>query len=212
MIILDFLWNVDLAVLRYLNIELQYPWLDLFWKNLTQLHKIIWFQAGVFPIVLLLGVYIYRWHFLKVLLGVGLAVALSDLIAYRLVKSNVNRPRPFQNAEVSSWVRQVGHAHGSSFPSNHAANVFAGASVLSWYFRRRRHFFYAFAALVAISRPALGVHYPSDVLAGSLLGFLLGQAVVVLILKRSRRLGSLGSAPNWDANLGDWRKRFERES
>lgn len=179
-----FYW--DTWLLKLLNIDWASPALDPIWLHLTQLHKVVWFKFGIFPAILAYGFSIYRWHFLKVLVAVALAVALADTLAYRVVKASVERPRPFQHAQVSTWVRKVGEAHGSSFPSNHAANVFAGAVVLAWYFRRARYFFYSFAALVAISRPILGVHYPSDALAGSVLGWVVGLLLTSLIFQHVR--------------------------
>ncbi|MBX3022969.1 MAG: phosphatase PAP2 family protein [Bdellovibrionales bacterium] len=178
------LWNLDLAVLKFLNVTLASSFGDVFWDTITHLDRVPWFQFVVFPLLLAWLIYIYRGGVAKVLVAMTIAIALTDTISYRVVKKAVDRPRPFNNPEISSWVRKVGHAHGPSFPSNHAANCFAGATVLSFYFRRRRYFFYSFAGLIALSRPALGVHYPSDVIAGAILGFTVAKLVEVSLFQR----------------------------
>lgn len=204
------LWQLDITLLRFLNVTLASPVSDQFWDNITQLHKLAWVKFGVFPFLLLFLFSRFRWHAWKPILVVGLAIAISDLFSYRVLKSHIHRQRPFQNSEVSTWVRKVGEAHGPSFPSNHATNIFAAAVVLAWYFRRQRYLFYTFAFLVALSRPALGVHYPSDVLAGAILGICVGVLVRKLLLRRVEWLGTLGPVPNMEANSFDWRVRSRR--
>ena len=180
--IFDLLAPFDVAGLKFLNITVAHPWLDQFWLTITQLHKLWWMQMVVWPAVVIALFYRLRAHALKPLLMVALAVGLADGIGYRVIKSRVSRPRPFENPAVSGWVRRVGQAHGSSFPSNHAANSAAAAGVLGCYFTRRRKYFVTLAILVAASRVALGVHYPTDVLAGLALGATVAFFVNALII------------------------------
>lgn len=180
---LDLLVRWDLFLLHLFNIRLADPVLDQFWLAITQLHKHVWFQTLVMPLVLLALVYIYRTQSVKLILALALSIGLADTLAYRGIKSVIDRQRPFQNEQIS-WVRKVGQAHGKSFPSNHAANAFAGAVILAWYFPVAAYWFYIFALLVALSRVGLGVHYPSDVIAGSMLGIFVGYLIRISVLKR----------------------------
>jgi undecaprenyl-diphosphatase len=182
----DFLMGLDLAILRFFNSTLGSPWMDHFWLFITQMHKYKIISFVIAPVLIGWVVYIYRWEAVKLLVALGLAIALADSIAYRGIKQIYERPRPFQNSATSAWLRKSGSAHGPSFPSNHAANCFAAAVVLSWYFRRYRYVFYTLAATVAISRLMLGVHYPSDVLAGAILGICVGWLVTTEMAKRMR--------------------------
>ena len=61
-----------------------------------------------------------------------------------------------------------------SFPSSHAANIFASATILSNKYRSFRFYFFSVAIVVGISRVYVGVHYPFDVLAGAVVGILCG--------------------------------------
>jgi undecaprenyl-diphosphatase len=122
----------------------------------------------------------------------------------------VDRPRPFQNTEISSWLRKVGEAHGPSFPSNHAANSFAAASVLAWYFPGVGYLFYIFAGLIALSRIALGVHYPTDVIAGAGLGIFVGFLIRICLLNRVRWFVLRGFVSKSDAESYSWRIRSRR--
>ncbi len=175
---LNWLVELDYSALHFLNVSLQFDWLDSFWLFITQVHKSNFFVYFLAPAILLAMTYIYRARIWQPILALAFAILLADGLSYRVLKKSVDRARPFASEATGSWVRQVGVAHGNSFPSNHAANCFAGAVVLAYFFRRTKYFVYTFACLVALSRVALGVHFPSDVLAGALLGFIVGSVVV----------------------------------
>ncbi len=199
----DFILKLDYAALRLINVTLENAYLDQVWLFITQMHK---YRVMWIILALLLGyaAYIYRRRLIQPMLALTIAVALADTIAYRVIKQVVDRPRPFQNEELR-WVRKIGQAHGPSFPSNHAANCFAGAMVLAWYFPSLTIPVYILAVLVAFSRPALGLHYPSDVLAGAILGIFVGWLVIRFTMKRIRR-------GNRDDDSWNWRSKSRRLS
>ena len=99
---------------------------------------------------------------------IGEVFLASGFITFAL-KKTVNRERPFVTYPD---IEQVTTATGPSFPSGHASLAFATATSLSmaypkWYIIAPS---FAWASAVSYSRMALGVHYPSDVLAGAIIG------------------------------------------
>jgi undecaprenyl-diphosphatase len=210
--VFDNLFAYDLWVLHKLNVDWASPETDQFWLAITHLHKLPWVIYGVLPALLLWLIYIYKWQAIKPLIAVAVVVGLTDVLCYRVIKSQIQRPRPFQNEEISSWLRPVGEAHGPSFPSNHAANCFAGAAILAWYFRRSRYIFYTLAMFVALSRPALGVHYPSDALAGALIGYSVAILLRGCVLNQSQRFGLPLLVSNKDDKKVESRSRIGRST
>jgi undecaprenyl-diphosphatase len=63
-----------------------------------------------------------------------------------------------------------------SFPSGHTTSAFAAATALSRIDRKLTIPAFALAKLIGVGRPYLGMHYPSDVLAGAVLGWAIGRA------------------------------------
>jgi undecaprenyl-diphosphatase len=106
----------------------------------------------------------------------------ADLLTI-VLKPLVDRPRPSDT--IADADPLLGGTLGSSFPSGHAATSFAGAVVLAYLFRRGLPLLLLLAAAIAYSRVYLGVHYPSDVLAGAALGA--AVALLALALLRLRR-------------------------
>lgn len=103
------------------------------------------------------------------------AIVLAALLSFG-VKSLVDRKRPFRAQE---GIEKLAKGGGASFPSGHTTEAFVVATTLSLIFRRRSVLVPVFiwACLVGYSRLALGVHYPSDVLGGMLIGPLVALGV-----------------------------------
>jgi undecaprenyl-diphosphatase len=116
-----------------------------------------------------------------------LSVWLADLAATGL-KHLTDRPRPYVAHPEQEPLRRA--SLDLSFPSGHAATSFAAAMVLARYVPPRvAPLLFVLAALVGWSRVYVGVHYPSDVLVGALLGVAVGLIVprlLAAVLRRSR--------------------------
>lgn len=97
-----------------------------------------------------------------------LGVGLFSTLVYKLIKQNTLRPRPFN---VYPSIICNGHALDQfSFPSGHTMHAVSFSIVAISYFPGLAWLVVPFSALVALSRPILGLHYPSDVLFGAVLG------------------------------------------
>jgi len=151
--------------------------------------KIIW-------IPLYLSILIFLWikyerKFLVILLFIILAATLSDQVSV-IIKNNVQRLRPCHDPYLAGLVHIVNGECGGlySFVSSHATNSF-NVALLSLLFIKNRWFticIIIWALVVGYSRIYLGVHYPGDVLCGSLLGALIGWCIYKLYMVTDTRI------------------------
>ena len=105
----------------------------------------------------------------KVLLLI-LSIALSYLIGF-ILKLLIMRDRP----DLALIYEPT-----SSFPSNHAADIFSTLTIMNKNFQRYIYLFFIMALLISFSRIYLGVHYTSDLILGGFLGYGIGLIVINL--------------------------------
>jgi len=167
----DALYPLDVAVFRWINQGWSCLFFDRFFSFITEINH-FW------PLLAVLIVYLLwkggpkgRW----LVLSLVIAVTLSDQISSHVIKPLVERTRPCNVLE--GVVTPFGKSSAFSFPSSHAANMGSSMLLLCLAFRRWWWVFVSTALLIGLSRIYLGLHYPSDVLGGYLLGALLGFAV-----------------------------------
>ncbi len=168
---------MDERLLLLLNQTLATPWLDIFFAWISQ-HLL--FST---PLLLLVLAF-FAWRFgkdgVKFWMLTILLITLGDQLG-GLIKHLTEQARPC--AALGETVRQVNTVFSincsrrlNGMPSNHALNFFLFA-VFTGYVLRWRSWCWGFgilAALVALSRVYLGVHYPSQILTGSVIGAGLG--------------------------------------
>ena len=159
----------DIPVLNFINHTLSNHFCNYVMPIITRLG-----QGELYFVIGLLFLFSKKREYK--LLGLTLLAALTisyDIVA--ILKIAVARPRPFMALANIILLGPV--EKGYSFPSNHAASAFMMAFLLSSRFKRYA-LFYAFAALVAFSRVYMGVHYPTDVLGGAVIGITIGWFLV----------------------------------
>jgi undecaprenyl-diphosphatase len=138
---------------------------------------ISWLGDGIFWYALMLALLLWRRDAAQAVLhmaGVGLACTVS----YKLLKRGTLRPRPYQ--VQASIAQGASPLDTFSFPSGHTLHAVAFSIVALTYYPWLAALLVPFALLTAVSRVVLGLHYPSDVLAGAALGAVLGAASLAL--------------------------------
>ncbi|MCD6049925.1 MAG: arnT [Verrucomicrobia bacterium] len=169
---MDWLLALDRDLFRFGNEALSNPLFDAVMP---------FFSGNPFfvPVALVLGI----WMLIKggtrgrlCIFFLILAVAIGDGIICKSLKEALGRPRPFN--DIEDTIMRVGKGGSGSLPSSHAANWFAGLMVFWLFYRRSWRIVLPIACIVAFSRVYNGVHYPSDVIAGALLGAAYAFAIV----------------------------------
>jgi len=147
--------------------------IDRFFYFISRTGDGYWY--GVFALALLL----FGTGDQKRLIYIGLIAFIFEVPAYLLLKTKIKRCRPFEILHGIRCLIQPPDKY--SFPSGHTAAAFVMASVFSQLFPDWSWLFFGWASLVAFSRVYLGVHYPTDTLAGLVLGissFNLGSWII----------------------------------
>lgn len=177
---MDFLYSIDLAIFYFFNHAISAPFLDKFFSIITNVNN--WYITYV----ILLGISFAKGGTKGKLavLGVLLLIVVTDQTGYKILKEFFERPRPC-NA-LPDVLTPLGCTGSYSFPSNHALNNFAAAMFFYKLFPKLKWVLFAAASLVAISRVYLGLHYPSDIIGGALIGLAFGYlfASIVLYLEK----------------------------
>lgn len=163
--------NPDINLLKSIHVE-RNETMDPFMEGVSQTEYFI--GIGL-PVSVCAAAWIKRDHqLLKKGVNMSLAMVLNTALTYSF-KRIVDRDRP---AQRYSFIEPLENERHHSFPSGHTSNAFVAATSLSLNFRKWYVIVpaYSWAILVAYSRLHLGVHYPSDVIAGAVLGA--GSAIV----------------------------------
>ncbi len=179
-----FFYSIDVSVFYFINHSLSCGALNKFFTIITNVNN--WYIAYI----ILLGI-----SFVKggrkgkiAAIGVLLLILVTDQLSARIIKEIFHRIRPC-NA-LANVITPLGCNGTFSFPSNHAVNNFAAAVFFYKLFPKLKWIVFIAASLVAISRVYIGVHYPSDIIGGAIIGSAFGYIFAILVLKIDELMNS----------------------
>ncbi len=192
---IDYLISIDTDIFLWLNSHHNSYW-DVVMKLATG--KWIWVPMYAALLIAFCRAYGWKSALLAVVLT-ALAVTAADQITASVIRPIVERLRPSNlNNPISDMVHIVNgyRSGGYSFPSCHAANTFAVFTFTSLVFNRWKYtvFILLWALINCYSRVYLGVHYPGDLLVGSVIGMMFGAIFFLLgsVVVRVFHLETLG--------------------
>ena len=172
---MNIIQNADISILLYIQEHIRKEWMNGFWRAITFLGDGGWFW--ILCAVVLLAVPKTR----KTGYAAALSLIFGAIVTNLLLKNIVARPRPF--AEIEALIPMITKPKDFSFPSGHTTASFAVALVMLRMLPKKFGIpAVVLAALVAFSRLYLGVHYPTDVLAGFVIA-LVGSTLSVWIVR-----------------------------
>ena len=112
---------------------------------------------------------------IKIFLVTAISAAIARLGFVSLIRVFYHRPRPFLTLPVYQLIAD----NSFSFPSGHAAFFFAMAMAIYFYNKKWGAWFFIAAFLISVARVIAGVHYPTDILAGAVIGVLIALMVKI---------------------------------
>ena len=178
---LEFLLNADTKLFLLIN-GWHTPFFDLLMTYISA--KLFWLP--LYLLLLYLMIREYGKKSLILLLFVAAVLVLTDQVSVHLFKNVFQRLRPCHDESLSALVHIVNNHCGGkySFVSSHATNVFGIVAFMYGLLGKRYKWLIwvllVWGVLVMYSRVYLGVHYPGDVLAGAVVGMIIGSLVLLM--------------------------------
>lgn len=172
----------DTTLMRWINQGWSNSFLDMLMPAIR--NKYFWIPLYIFCISWILFNLTLR-RSIYTLVFMAIAIFASDTISSKLIKYQVQRPRPCHEQKFDPPINLlVSCGSGYSFPSSHAANHFCLAgffvTLLGSFMRRWRYLWWCWAALISIAQVYVGLHYPLDIIGGGVLGAIVGISMGVI--------------------------------
>jgi len=174
---IELLYDLDVAIFYFINSLIANPVFDKLFVTITNVNN--WYIAYI----ILWGICFFKGGRVGKIAAITVIflIIASDQFSSHLIKPLLQRSRPCNVLEDVNIL--VNCTKSFSMPSSHAVNNFAVAAFFAILFPKIKHILFIIATLVALSRPYVGVHYPSDILAGALIGFGFGYLFAMIVNK-----------------------------
>lgn len=169
-LLMDRLYELDLSLCIRCNHISTFRYVDVLFRSVSRLgNGVFWYSLMlVLPLVYGQAGQLATAHML--------VAAILGLLVYRYLKKMTSRPRPYA---VHPRVRQKTPSLDQfSFPSGHTLHAVSFSVIACSHFPEMSWLLIPFTLLIALSRPVLGLHYPSDVLAGAAIGAVFATATL----------------------------------
>ncbi len=159
--------NIDLYIFNLINgLAFKWYWLDFFGFVIAK------YSEYILVLVLALFLAINFKKYWRMILEAVIAAAFTRFVLAEIIRWLWFRPRPFVANSVNLLVDY--NAKEASFPSGHASFYFALSMIVYFYNKKIGIIFYIASLIIVLDRVFVGIHWPSDILAGAIIGILVG--------------------------------------
>ncbi|MGA2418400.1 MAG: phosphatase PAP2 family protein [Candidatus Staskawiczbacteria bacterium] len=173
--------NFDLLIFNFINgFAGKWTWLDYFAMFCAE------YLGYVLLFVLFLFLVINYKRYWKMFLEAIIAAVITDFVLTDFIRWLWFRPRPFVFLNFVPLINQS--AKEASFPSGHASFFFALSTIVYCYNKKAGILFYIASFFIVVARVFVGIHWPSDILAGAILGILMGWLLNWLFRKHAHKI------------------------
>ncbi len=166
---------MDLFIFQQIN-QLVFRWL---WLDTLAIFFAKYFGYVLVFLLLLFLVKNFKKYW-PMIIQAFLAAILARLVIVSVIRWLFDRPRPFVENHVNLLVDRVNQ---SAFPSGHAAFFFAIATIIYFYNKKAGLLFFGASFFISSARVFVGIHWPSDILAGALVGILSAYLLIKIFQK-----------------------------
>jgi undecaprenyl-diphosphatase len=173
--------NIDLYIFNLINgLAVKWQWLDysaMFFAKYFE--YFLWFCLALFLIV-------NFKKYWRMVAEAFIAAVFTRFVLTAAIRWLWFRPRPFVSLNFIPLIDQ--NAKEGSFPSGHASFYFALSTIVYYYNKKAGILFYIVSSLIVVSRVFVGIHWPSDILVGAILGILMGWILNKLFRKHAHKI------------------------
>jgi len=165
---------MDLYLFNLINqFALKWAWLDVL--------AIILAEFFPYLLIIALAIFLLKDYrkYSKIVIEALVAAFFARFALVSFIRWVLPRARPFLNNNVNLLFEH----QGSSFPSGHAAFFFALSTIIYFYNKKIGALFFLTSILIVLARIFSGIHWPSDILAGAIVGIISG-----LVIKQGAKL------------------------